>query len=715
MGLVINRVQDIQRDNAINVNKQLAQAASKEITEFITSQYDILKQIEIVYVQKDIGADAEASLVERFLFQNDSFTDITILDAHGQEKIRKNLLQFYTKDNLQNRSLSTEFTIIKQNRYYFSPFSITNGKPTFTIGIPIIGIDGSFQGALLAVVDARLMESVVKKISVVEKKGKAYIVNESGVVIAHPDVTNVLSQNNFSHYPPVKEIVYRNAAVKPLDIYTNENNQQVLGTGFPITIPYNALANPGIQTKWFIIIEQPAAVLLDQVAVITRYALITVSFVLIITIILSLLFAARIVRPIELVHAASQRIGKGNLTQHITVHTNDEIEDLANGVNTMADNLREAFRKLEQDRNIISVEKNKLEVTLTSIVDAIIAIDGEKKIIVFNAAAERLTGVKSIDALGNRIDTIIKVFQKEVELRPDEYCPVTSLTGDQVGFIKNDLRIQSQTGNKAVVNLTVGHIKEDADVKQGYILTLHDITKEKELEQMKLDFVSMAAHELRTPLTSLKGYLSFFDNPQFSETERKEFLSRINISTERLTSLVENILNVSKIEKGVMTIDLKPTDWTGTLKDIIVELTNRATERNIGIQFREPEHPLPRVLVDRLRIYEVVINLLGNAINYTKPGGQIQVWTEEKDGKVITHIKDNGQGIPREAIPHLFTKFFRVSGVLEQGSKGTGLGLYIAKAIVENHNGEIWVESEMDIGSTFSFSLPAEADETSQS
>jgi signal transduction histidine kinase len=190
--------------------------------------------------------------------------------------------------------------------------------------------------------------------------------------------------------------------------------------------------------------------------------------------------------------------------------------------------------------------------------------------------------------------------------------------------------------------------------------------------------------------------------------DQEMFLSRISISTQQLLDLVENLLTVSKIERGTSGANLTLEDWVKLSKLTFDQFSERAREKNMEFTFMEPTTEIPKIMVDKLRITEVLSNLLSNAIAYTNPGGKIKVWIGLSPDKkyVVTNIEDNGQGIPKEAISHLFTKFFRVSGKLEQGSKGTGLGLYISKEITKMHHGEIWVESELGKGSKFSFSLP---------
>lgn len=342
---------------------------------------------------------------------------------------------------------------------------------------------------------------------------------------------------------------------------------------------------------------------------------------------------------------------------------------------------------------------NNISLILSAIQDAVIVLDLQGNVIIFNSAAEKLTGTISKDTIGKSIDQIIKVFDHETELTKTAVLQTSKLELKEAKIISL---------NKKEFFVNFNSTKNEI----GYILTLHDVTEEKNFEAMKLDFVSMAAHELRTPLTSIKGYLSVFvsENKTKFDGDQNMFLTRISISTEQLLDLVENLLNVSKIERGIFNVNLESADWVEIVQQTFDQLIERAKEKNLEFTFVKPETPLPKIMVDKLRIVEVISNLLSNAIAYTPPGGKIQLSIELSPDKkeIITHIKDNGEGIPKEAIPHLFTKFFRVSGKLEQGSKGTGLGLYISKEITQMHHGKIWVESELGKGSVFSFSLPLE-------
>jgi len=186
------------------------------------------------------------------------------------------------------------------------------------------------------------------------------------------------------------------------------------------------------------------------------------------------------------------------------------------------------------------------------------------------------------------------------------------------------------------------------------------------------------------------------------------FLNRSLIGSNQLAALIENLLNVSRIERGALKIEADPISINRLITGVIASISEVALQKNIEIKFLplKPESQL--VLADHFRLAEVVINLLANAINYSPPHTRVTIEVTPKvaERQMEVSITDQGEGIPAEAISHLFTKFYRVSGKLSQGSKGTGLGLFISKAIIDAHRGKIWVKSTVGKGSTFSFSLP---------
>lgn len=368
--------------------------------------------------------------------------------------------------------------------------------------------------------------------------------------------------------------------------------------------------------------------------------------------------------------------------------------------------LRQINEELEHEKQAILEEKNKLEVVLSAITDAVIGLNSDGTIITFNNMAETLTGYMKSSLEGNKIDQYLSIENNNEKI---SFSEIFQKLSDNQPYIKLDrINLIGKDNKKTLINTKIGQIKTKMPDSVTYIIMMHDRAEEQDLESMKLDFVSMAAHELRTPLTSVMGYLSVFmeEYGKLLDVEPKMLLGRVEIAARQLIMLVETILSASRIEKGAFTITTEPIDWKPVVEQIVDSFQERAHDKHIELNFNKQTPIQAKVFADKLRLGEVVTNLLSNAISYTREGGSVNVEIEETPDNIITHITDNGEGIPAAAIPHLFTKFYRVMGKLEQGSKGTGLGLFISKAIIEMHNGKIWVESELGKGSTFSFLLP---------
>lgn len=342
----------------------------------------------------------------------------------------------------------------------------------------------------------------------------------------------------------------------------------------------------------------------------------------------------------------------------------------------------------------------QLSVILSGIKDGVIIIDGNNTIMVVNKAAQALLGLAE-EPKGIVFEKIAKVFKNGSDITS------TIWSGN---FSDDNIKLSVASSPPKEVSVSLSVIQVVAGQVPVWVITMRDVSVERQLEEMKMGFVSIAAHELRTPLTSIKGYLSVFmgDYKDKLNEDQVNLLNHISSSTERLLVLVENLLNVSRVERGAMEFNPTGEVWTEIVQQIVDDLRTRATEKNIQLTFIAPSLRLPKARVDKVRIGEVLSNLISNAIVYTEPNGKIDVTVELQGGEIITHISDTGRGIPQEAMSHLFTKFYRVNTGLAQGgnSEGNGLGLYISKAIVDMHHGKIWVTSEVGKGSVFSFSVP---------
>jgi len=358
-------------------------------------------------------------------------------------------------------------------------------------------------------------------------------------------------------------------------------------------------------------------------------------------------------------------------------------------------------QELIQSQQTIQEEQVKLTTLLEGIKDGVIVINHSQEVVIINPAAAALTGMPINQAIGKPANQILILEDQNQPFTCQTYCTETQQT-----FFKENIKLIGPNHQLLFVNISVHKIM--VHFQLGWIITLHNVTEEQQLSRMKLDFASMAAHELRTPLTTIQGYLSFLQTPQtltkLNPTEQ-EFIAKAGMSTTRLNRLIENVLSVSKIEQGELGLTLQPVQTEKIIEKLITEYTGLAQTKDLKLIFTSPPTPTPMVMADSNKIEEVVSNLIGNAVKYSDRG-YIEISIRSQGDFVITSITDTGKGIPSEAINKLFTKFFRVQGELKSGSKGTGLGLYISKTIIDSHGGKIWVESVVNQGSTFSFSLP---------
>ena len=397
-------------------------------------------------------------------------------------------------------------------------------------------------------------------------------------------------------------------------------------------------------------------------------------------------------------------------------------------------------RELQIQSRISGAEKKHTEAIVFSISDAVIVTNRFDEVILANGAAERLMGFSLKHSLRKNIDHVIHdpdwsgLVRLIRETRSGGYSNQKSATSNQQSKIKNrkphftrkvvlahtiDLPT-GQAGRKVfggppkTFNVTLSCVMTPEDSKKvsGVVAVLHDVTREKEISQMKTDFVSSVSHELRTPLSSIKAYVEMLlDGEARDEKTRREFHEIIAGETDRLNRLIENILNISRIESGVVRVVREPMSLTEVSRQVLDVVAPQAKARNITLLDRLDtgapgiEH---RVEADRDMIYQAVLNLASNAIKYTPAGGTVTVSTsiDESRRVGICEVADTGVGINSEDLPRVFDKFYRVQEHTKM-AKGTGLGLTLVKQIIESvHAGKLSVTSETGVGSTFGFELP---------
>lgn len=358
----------------------------------------------------------------------------------------------------------------------------------------------------------------------------------------------------------------------------------------------------------------------------------------------------------------------------------------------------------------ITAERNKLAIILESISDGVLSLDLAGSIIMANSAALRMLDLTFEEIRERNLDDILTIFDPEggKRISTSDLLPKEELEADTTIVKKYDVKIVTLRGQQIFVDLASLAIKEGKKINLGAIITLHDVSEEEKLGQMERDLVIMSAHELRSPITLIRGYLSLLldDSNLISNKTTRSYLDESFQASTKMMVITNNLLNVYEIDRGVIKLKMNKVNWIRLVEKTVAEYKKIAKIANINLFFIKPKTVVPKIKVDKYRIQKVLENLLLNAIEYSGEGKEVKVWIDLSERELITHVQDNGRGIPEEILPYLFVKFSPLRAKIKDEPKGIGLGLYIAKSIIDMHKGMIWAESEIGKGSTFSFSLP---------
>ncbi len=425
---------------------------------------------------------------------------------------------------------------------------------------------------------------------------------------------------------------------------------------------------------------------------------------------------ARAVRPVIRLTKSANRLAIGDLSHRFKVTTHDEIGQLGSALNNMADKMQQLYQGLEAKVREKTVklalrteeaETNaaKDEAILSSIGEGLVVVNTDGRIIRINIHALRIFGLQLETVLGKRVvDTIVFYGEKGDPLDDKDRPTETALsTGHQTEGL---YQIQRPHGIKAVIAV----ITTPVLIKQqtmGAIMVIRDVTKEREVDRMKTEFISLASHQLRTPLSAIKWFTEMLvagDAGKLSD-EQREFAVNIYDSTQRMIELVNSLLNISRIESGRIIVDPRPTDIGEMVQGIVNDLKAKLEQKNQTLVV-SVHKDLPKINLDPRLIGQVYLNFMTNAIKYTPKGGEITVMVSRKGDELVSQITDNGYGIPQSQQSHIFQKFFRAENAVKVETDGTGLGLYLVKAIIESSGGQVWFKSTENKGTSFWFSLP---------
>ena len=405
-----------------------------------------------------------------------------------------------------------------------------------------------------------------------------------------------------------------------------------------------------------------------------------------ISVLLSFLLSKTMIIPIQSLTRGANRVAEGDFSQKIEVHTRDEIGVLTESFNDMAQQLHDTVEAIEGERN-------KLSTVFLHMTDGIVAFNHDGVKIHYNPAAELLLGVSLED---NDLDYSVifgSIEEKET---------VLALKSPTV--IRAEREIKDKT-----LEMILAPFAGSESGQNGILAIIHDVTQQRKSEQMHREFVANVSHELRTPITNIRSYAETLEDvgEEMPKESREHFLQVILNESDRMVKIVQDLLMLSKFDAGDNDMRFENFDIATSTNNICEALRLNVEKRDMVLKLERPETGVV-CCGDRARIEQVIVNIITNAIRYTPDGGEITVRVGGSENHVWVTVKDTGIGIPKEQLPHIFDRFYRVDRARSRALGGSGLGLSIAREIVLKHGGDINIDSEPGKGTKVVIRLPRE-------
>jgi len=572
------------------------------------------------------------------------------------------------------------------------------------------------------------------------KTSEVYLVNSDTFLVTPTRKFQDTKIKNIIDTPPVRACIER--GIEIVSEYVDYNGVRVLGVGM-------CLESEGLVLVVEIATDEVFAPLLK----VTRSATLGGVFLLILGVMSIVAFLRSPLKHIDEIIATIKRVIGGDLTATVSVSTKDEIGSLALMLNTMVDVVRtneDDMRKsrslieekaiiLEKDaeehrkqakfldesktatlnllkdswksKELLEEEGKRLQAILASIGDGLVLIDMNYKLVLVNAKALEIFSMPITDLLGNDLREVIKLYKNKIYLRNEAWPTEEVFLTKEIftSTIEDNFSITTTArSTEFPVSFSIAALSGRFS---GAVIVIRDATKDRELDEAKSGFISVASHQLRTPLTSIRWYSEMLlseDAGPLNESQ-KDFMNEIHGGTQRLYQTVDLLLGISRVESGKLKTDKTQIDIEVFTADITKELRSQFDEKSLVLKVIPPDVGPVSVWLDSITLRQVILNLVSNAIRYTNEKGYIEIkwWMNEGEKREVVYmIHDNGIGIPEAQKQRIFSKFFRAENARAQVPDGSGLGLALVKNLVESWGGKVWFESGEGNGTSFFFTVP---------
>jgi PAS domain S-box-containing protein len=702
---------NFQNQQKLFANEQqlIAQDAANRVKSFIQEKLKVLEATVSLGDFLNIQQEEHKITLEKLLGLEPAFRQLVLLDTQKQEIAKVSRLSNSISYGFSRRIEDNLFSLISQGKAYIGSVYIDEitSEPMVIMASPVKDVFGDFKGILMAEVNLKFMWDLVGRIKI-GNKGVAYVVDKQGKLIAFGDISRVLKGENLAHLAEVNEFVKG-------DELNHKGSADVV-TGIQGTKVVTNHAHLGIP-DWAVVVELPVLEAYKTViiAFIISALIMLLSFAL--AIVVGIYLSKRITKPIISLRDAAIRIGKGKLDTQIEIKTKNEIEDLASSFNEMAKNLQQTTTSVDNLNREIAERKKvedalrkaeeKYRMQFEGALDAIFIADAETGIITdCNPAATRLADRAKSELVGQHQRILhppeiiegefSRTFKEHLGEKQDQTVETQIVT--KKGEIR-DVAVKANLLEIRGKKLLQGIFRDVTEHKQAEQRQEQLLEQLEKINQELKDFAYIVSHDLKAPLRGISTLVKWIstDYADKFDQEGKEQMDLLLNRVERMHNLIDGILQYSRVGR------VKEEKTQVNLNELVPDIVDMlAPPENITITI---ENELPMVECEKTRIMQVFQNLLSNAIKYMdKPRGHIRVGCVEEENCWRFSIADNGPGIEEK----YFEKIFQIFQTLRPRDEveSTGVGLTVVKKIIEMYGGKIWVESVVDKGSTFLFTLP---------
>jgi two-component system phosphate regulon sensor histidine kinase PhoR len=506
------------------------------------------------------------------------------------------------------------------------------------------------------------------------------IIDSSGLVLADSH-ENPATMDNHRDRPEIRDALRGDTGTATR--YSETLSHDLMYVAVPLNTPFHH--------QRVLRTAVPLVAVSESLGAVSSRILIVSIIVFLAALVLSMLISHRLSTPLRRLTQGAQRFANGDFSDSLPLSVTREVSQLTDAMGQMARQLDDRIRALTRANN----EQNAV---LSAMVEGVVAVDQDEHIIMLNAAAGKILGIAPDKVKGKWIQEVIRNTQLQALIRQ---------LLENGGTLESEFCIETTSSGATTIEV---HGTELIDARKGLsggLLVLHDVTSLKKLENIRRDFVANVSHELRTPLTSIKGFVETLLDGALNEPKScNRFLGIIDEHVNRLNSLIEDLLTISRLEREetIEQVEFETTPLAASIKAAIKVCQPKADDKSIGIQFDESFTPI--ATVNASLIEQAIINLVDNSIKYSDAGSRIRVWCERSNEELRIHVADEGMGIAPEHVPRLFERFYRVDKARSRKVGGTGLGLAIVKHIMGVHHGSVTVLSTIGKGSTFTLHLP---------